>query len=219
MFSEDYILRMISQAVAVLVKIAGFRQAKQYGQAQQAIDQSLEQLLGLRPDLLKQLDDEVIFRTLTLQDRLDTERVVVIAELFKAEGDLLADQNRLVESQQSYLRALSFFLEAGLSDQPVPDPASLSQQVAALEKQLASLPLPDEFLWSLYIYYERSGDLGKAEAALAGLAGRPGVYADLREEVIAFYQRVSALPPADLARMHLDRAQIQAKLEKAKSQT
>ncbi len=215
MFTEDYILRMISQAVAVLVKLAGFRQAKQYGQAQQAIDQSLEQLLGLRADLLKQLDDEVIFRMLTLQDKLDVERTVVIADLLKAEGDILADQNRLAESQQSYLRALNFYLEAALSDQTVPEPARVSKKITSLASSLAHLPLPDEYLWGLYNYYEQSTDYLRAENTILELAGRPGLYADLRDELIAFYRRILELPPAELARLHIDRDQIHLKLVNA----
>ena len=216
MYTEDFILRMINQAVAVLLQIAGFRQAKQYQQAQQAIDQSLEQLLGLRADLLKQLDDDVIFRMLTLQGHLDIERVLVVAELFKAEGDILADQNRMVESQQKYLRALIFYLEANLSDQNISPPTKLVEQVEWLVSQAAILPLPDDVQWSLFNYYERSANYAKAEATLAELARRPGLDADLQPELILFYQRLLALPPADLARVQLDREQVQDKLDKVR---
>lgn len=214
MFTEDFILRMISQAVSVLVQIAGLRQAKQYPQAQQAIDQSLEQMLGLRADLLKQLDDEVIFRMLMLHEKLDVERVVVIAELFKLEGDILADQNRLAESQQSYLRALSFYLEAGLNEQIIPTSPKLAPQIDALASLPSILPLPDDIQWSLFNYYELRADYARADTALSELANRPGLNADLRPERIAFYQRLLALPPADLARNHLDQEQIQEKLDK-----
>ena len=214
MYQEDFILRMISQAVSVLVHIAGLRQAKQYPQAQQAVDQSLEQLLGLRADLLKQLDDEVIFRMLKLQDRVDTERVMVIAELFKAEGDILADQNRLVESQQNYLRALNFYLEAGLTEKTVPTSPTLTPQIDALASLPYMQPLPDDIQWKLFNYYELCADYARADAALTELANRPGLYNNLQPDMIAFYQKLLALPPADLARIQLDREQIQAKLDK-----
>jgi hypothetical protein len=213
-YTEDFILRMINQAVGVLLQIAGFRQAKQYQQAQQAINQSLEQLLGLRADLLKQLDDEVIFRILTLQERLDIERVLVIAELFKAEGDILADQNRMAESQQSFLRALNFYLEAGLNDQNISPPSKLAEQVEWLVSQSALMPLPDDIQWSLFNYYEHSAEYAKAEVALVELASRPGLYADLQPEMTTFYQRLLGLPPADLARIPLDREKLQEKLDR-----
>lgn len=214
MFSQDYIIRMISQAVAVLVQIAGLRQTRQYRPAQQAIDQALESLLGLRADLLKQLDDEVIFRMLTIQDRLDVERVEVMAELFKAEGDILADQDRLTESHQSYLRALSFNLEAALSDQIIPNPTKLAHQVDWLTGFPGIHPIPDDTQWSLFSYYEQTGDYAKAEAALIELANRPGLYADLQPELEAFYQRLLTLPAVEISRTNLDRKKIREKLDK-----
>jgi hypothetical protein len=209
-------MRMIGQAVSALLHIARLKQARQYQQAQQAIDQTLEQLLGLRADLLKQLDDEVIFRMLTLHDQLDIERVVVIADLFKVEGNILADQNRLAESQQIYMRALNFYLEAGLSDQTVLPLPTLNQEIESLVSQPTILPLPDDIQWSLFNYYDLTADYARADAALAELASRPGLYADLRPEMIAFYQRLLTLPPAELARTHLDREQVQEKLDRVR---
>ena len=217
MLTEDYMMRMISQAISALLYIAHLKENSQYQQAQQAIDQSLEQLLGLRADLLKLLDDEAIFRMLTRQEKLDVERVVVIAQLFKVEGDILADQNRLAESRQSYLRALNFYLEAGLSEQIGSSSPTLTEPIELLASQPAILPLPDDIQWSLFNYYELSADYARAVAALEELAGRPGVYADLQPEMIAFYQRLLALPPAELSRNHLDREQVQAKLDRTNS--
>jgi hypothetical protein len=216
MYTEDFIKRMIGQMASALLRIAHLKQARQYPQAQQAIDQSLEQLLGLRSDLLKQLDDEVIFRMLTMFDQLDIERVVVIAQLFKAEGDLLADQNRLAESRQSYLRALNFYLEAGLTDQTVPPAPTLTQEIESLVSLLAILPLADDIQWSLFNYYELAADYARADVALKELASRPGVYADLQPEMLAFYQRLLALPSAELAHSHLDRGQVQEKLDQVR---
>jgi hypothetical protein len=217
MLTEDYILRMISQAISVLLYIAHLKENRQYQQAQQAIDQSLEQLLGLRADLLKLLEDKSIFLMLTHQEQLDVERVVVIAELFKVEGDILADQDRLVESRQSYLRALNFYLEVGLTEQTGPSSPSLTEKIESLASQPAILPLPDDIQWSLFNFYELSADYARAGAALEELAGRPGVYTDLQPEMIAFYQRLLTLPPTELSRNHLDREQVQAKLDRINS--
>jgi hypothetical protein len=82
-------------------------------------------------------------QALILHGRLDLERAIVIAESFKAEGDILTDQNRLAENLQSYLQALSFFLETGMSDQIVPSPLRLAQQVEWLVSQAAIMSLPD----------------------------------------------------------------------------
>jgi hypothetical protein len=212
MFTEDFILRMISQAVSALLQIAGYRQARQYQQAQQAIDQSLEELLGLRADLLKLLDDDVIFRMLTMNDQFDIGRALVIGELFQAEGELLADQDRPDASRQSFLRALSFYLEAGLAENPAQTTPRQVPQIGPLASLPEIQPLPDDLQWSLFIYFERIADYTRADAVLTELAGRPGLFADLRAEMIAFYQHLLELPPAEQTRLHIDRQQVQKKL-------
>lgn len=212
MYKEDFILRMIGQAVSALLQIAGFRQTHQYQRAQLAIDRSLEQLLGLRADLLKQLDDEVIFRMLTMNDQFDIGRALVIGELFQAEGELLADQDRPDACRQSFLRALSFYLEAGLAENTVQTAPRVIPQIVQLASLSAIQPLSDDLQWSLFNYFERIADYARADAALTELAGRPGVFADLRPEMIAFYQRLLDLPPAEQARLHIDQQQVQEKL-------
>jgi hypothetical protein len=62
MFTEDYIMRMINQMIIVLASIIGFRKAGQFQEAQQLINQSLEQLLGLDAGLLKQMDESSVLK-------------------------------------------------------------------------------------------------------------------------------------------------------------
>ncbi len=45
MLTEDYFMRMINQILAVLTKIIGLKDVGQYQEAQQIVNQSLEQLL------------------------------------------------------------------------------------------------------------------------------------------------------------------------------
>jgi len=76
--------------------------------------------------------------------------------------------------------------------------------------------LPDDIQWSLFNYYERTAEYEKAEAALVELTSRPGLYADLQPELVLFYQRLLALPPADLTRTQLDRELVQERLDKVR---
>jgi hypothetical protein len=218
MFSQDYILRMINQVIAVLSQIAGLRKAGQYQQAQQAVDQAYEQLLGLRADLLRQMDDATLLRMLTQQDQLDTVRSGLLADLFKAEGDLLADQGQLQDSRKSNLRALTFYLETGLTpDPPEPDPA-LHGKVIALVQTLGLANLPEEALWALFCYAEAERDYIQAEAAIHQMMVKPDLRAELQPELVAFYQRLAALEPSELARVGLDHPAILEKLKQARRQ-
>jgi hypothetical protein len=57
MLTEDYIMRMINQVLAVFLQALGLKKAGQYSEALQVFDQAVESLLGLRASLAKQLED------------------------------------------------------------------------------------------------------------------------------------------------------------------
>lgn len=141
MFSEDYILRMINQAVAVLQHLLRLKRAGQHQQALQAVDVALETLLGLRASLLRQLDDEKMLSMLILNGELDLERLALLAQVFNAENEILNQLGRSAEAAQAAARALRFYLELILND-----PSRLNaEQIALIEslrRQLEATPLP-----------------------------------------------------------------------------
>jgi hypothetical protein len=207
---------MINQVIAVLYQIAGLRQAGHYEQARQAVDQAYEQLLGLRAGLLHQMDDAALLRMLTQQEQLDIGRCGLLSDLFKAEGDLWADQGQPQESRTCYLRALTFALETGLApDPPEPDP-SLPGKVTTLVQSLGLEQLPEETLWSLFCYAEACGNYTQAEATIQQMLAQPDLQAELQPELIAFYQRLVALEPTELTRAGLDRSIVKQKLDQAR---
>jgi hypothetical protein len=215
MFSEDYILRMINQAVAFLLKIAGLKKAGDYAEAQQAIDQALELLLGLRADIIKRLDDVSILKALTQQGKLDIHRLALIADLFKEDGDILVAQSQISESRESYLRSLTYHLETGFGETTRPS-VDLTEEIEGLVQNLDIQNLPDNTLWTLFCYYERIGAYPKAEDAILRLAGRPNLYANIQPELVAFYERLLERPLGELAEAGMSRGEVKGKLEKAK---
>jgi tetratricopeptide (TPR) repeat protein len=212
MLTEDYVMRMLNQALAVLLKIAGFKQAGQYKQAQQAIDQELEELLGLKADLVWRLDDEAMLRALTINDQLDVVRLEIISDLFREQGEITAAQGRVDESRECFRRALMGYLEVGLASESKESNVPLNQKIDGLLQTLGQTYLSDDTVWALFCYADQNGDFNEAERALADLAERLGVLADLRPEIIAFYERLLALPPDELSHRGLDRVQLEQKL-------
>jgi hypothetical protein len=161
MFSQDYIIRLISQATAALATILGLRKSGQFQQALGMIDQTLEGLVGLSAGLLKGMDDRSLLSLLSSQGGLDTDRLTLIADLFRAEGDVLVEQNRASESLESYSRALALYLEVALDDQSVPD-AELIAKIEALYHQLSDHRLPAETMLQLLEHYTRLLELDAA---------------------------------------------------------
>ncbi len=157
MLTEDYILRMISMATAFLAQILHLKRAGQFQQAHQAIHQALEQLFGLRADLAKNLDDDHLLELLTSQGKLVLDRLAVVAELYRQEGEVLASLDRPAESSQAYQRALRFFLEVALAD-PVSLPLNGDDIITDLAQKLRSETLPEKTSLALLDYYDRRGE-------------------------------------------------------------
>ena len=215
MLSEDYILRMIGQATAVLLKIIGFKKNGDLPEAQQAVDQALETLVGLKADLIKQLDDESLFTTLTRDGNLDFARLALVADLFKEDGDIAAAQGRMSESRESYLRSLIYHLETGF-DESIPPDDELTAKIKSLVQILGLQTLPDETLWTLFCYYELAGNFPEADDAILNLAERPNSHADIQPELVAFYERLLQKPDAELAASGMEREELKSKLKEAK---
>jgi hypothetical protein len=211
MFTEDYVLRQIRMATAVLAHIIGLKKAGQYQAAQGEIDHMLEVIFGLRVTLLKRLDDQSWLETLTQREMLDTERLLIAADLLKEEGELLALQNRPQESYDSSLRALNFYLEAALDKDTVPEP-QICNKVDELRRRLESPELPDDTLYALFDFSELRENYTFAEGILERLAQIPGLREEALQEQIAFYQRLLEKSPVELTRAGMRPDQIRDRL-------
>jgi tetratricopeptide (TPR) repeat protein len=216
MLTEDYIMRMINQMVAVLAKLIGLKDAGQYQSAQQVIDQSLEQLLGLKPELLKHMDDSSILNLLTSQGELGTERLNILAELYRHEGDILKYQNRTQEAISDYQRALYFYLQ--LPDhQKDQDSSKIKQKISNLFIELEDVNLPVEILYQLFDFFERNGEFALVKDVITRLLHSPEVDSHIITDLITYYERLLESSEADLRSGGLTRAQVEQNLERLKN--
>ena len=95
MLTEDYIMRMINQAMSVLLIALGLKKAGQYSEALQTFDQAIESLLGLDAHLVKQLDDSLLLEKLTFLGKLDIDRLLVLADIYREEAEVFSLQGQL----------------------------------------------------------------------------------------------------------------------------
>jgi hypothetical protein len=213
MLTEDYIMRMINQALVVLRRILQMKATGQHQQALQEIEQALEQLLGLKTELVKHLDDESIFETLTHNEKLDTDRLFLVAELFKEEGEILAELGRVAESTFSRIRALNFYLEVALDGnlERFPPP---HEKISDLLQKLDGVVLEPATKYPLYIYYEQENQYAAAEHTLTDLANEPDLVSEALNELRSFYERLLEKSAEELAESGFSGAQIREKLDK-----
>lgn len=210
MFSEDYIQRMIRAAAIVMARILGFKRAGQYDQALQEIDQALEQLLGLPHNIIYAMDDDSLLALFSNQGELDTDRLWVVADLFKENGDLVAQKKNLGESRGHYLRALTLYLEGALngSSEYLPEP---QDKITGLLEPLGGVELPLKTLDSLFYYFEQVGNYARAEWALDKLLEIPAFRDEFQDEKGAFYRRLLEKTDEELAHGGMSRAEVERK--------
>jgi hypothetical protein len=210
MLSDDYIIRMIQQGSIVLSRIIGLKKTGDYQEALQEIDQSLEQVLGINKEIIRNMDDESIYKILTINEQIDIKRLGIIADLYKVEGDIFEKQGQ-PESYNYYLRSLNYYLLKYTNEEA-------SQQIETMKKIdgiieiIGSKDLPSETIFNLFCYYENKKEYTNADNMLNALAIHQEANAYAREETISFYKRLLALDPEELTASGLNLEQIKSKL-------
>lgn len=177
-------------ATAALAEIIGLKKGGQYPQALQAIDQTMEEVLGLKADLIRAMDDESLLSALTQNDRLDTDRLLILADLLYEEADILALQGKPIAGQASALRALNFYLDVVL-DWGAQRVSKKLDKIEELVGRLGEQDLPPQSRFALFFYYEQIGEIPAARRMLEKLKGDPDWREEASLEEVEFERRLS----------------------------
>jgi len=176
MLTEDYIMRMINQALAVLLTALGLKRAGQLSEAQQSFDQALETLLGLKANLANQLDDHLLLDMLTFLGKLDIDRVLVLADIYREKAELYTFQGQHENSQFAAQRSLRLYLEVALASEARPN-VELIHKIELLRLMVDVPRMPVETRLAMLDYLDRLLASGDDFLASAGLS-RPQLLAD-----------------------------------------
>lgn len=211
MLTEDYLIRMINQAIAALATIAGLKKAGQHREALQAVDQAVEQLLGLRAELVKQMDEQSLLAALTPGSKLDTRRLALIADLFAEQGEIFAAMGRVVASKDSFQRALNFKLEVALSETAEAN-EELPEKIDFLVGNLVVADLPVDTRYALFLYYDLNGKYAQAERVLDELLAQADLKEAILPEAFSFYRNLLEQPESALRAGGMTRSHVQTRL-------
>jgi|BarGraNGADG00212_2_1021979.scaffolds.fasta_scaffold07794_2 flagellar biosynthesis chaperone FliJ len=169
MFTEDYLMRIINQAIAALLTAIGLRKAGKYSEARQAIQQAMEQLTTLPANLVDQMDDGSILSMLTAQGQLDVGRLAILADLYQEQGEILIKLDQPVQGSIAFGRGLRFILEVVLSE--VADLSTENiDKVEVLVQRSNGNALPVETQLALSDYYQRLLEKDDQSLVAAGIS-------------------------------------------------
>ena len=168
MLTEDYLMRMINQLLAVLLAVLGLKKSGQFEKAHTLSQQAIGELFGLRPELLDQMDDENLLRMIKENGGFNSEHLTLVAELFDQEGDTLRHLNQPQVGKAASARALRFFLEAVLIDSLPPD-LSRIEKIDHLYSRFTLPELVVETRLALLDYYERLLSVDEVTLAQSGI--------------------------------------------------
>jgi tetratricopeptide (TPR) repeat protein len=161
MFREDYILRLIAQVTAAIGEILGLKRLGRYPEALAEVERALGRFLGLNLSLVSALPAVELVELTRLGERLDIGKLVVLADLLQAEGDIYVAQGQNGQAEICFLKALELLLEVAFDAEP--NLIAVAPRVAALQQRVIGSEVP--------------GDLGEwlahFQATVAALASGP----------------------------------------------
>jgi hypothetical protein len=206
MIFEDYFLRMINQLANVLASVLGLMKVRRYDEAVEGVEASSKQLLGMDLRFLTSLTDSEFVRLLSLGDRFDVEKCVVVAELLRIVGDIRQQQGRERDGSRCHATALSLFLEL-LRHEAGILPQEYCEKIEKLAESLPSAELSADVRKKLFLYYESVGRFEKAENLLFGIVEQDVSFMD---DGLRFYGRLRMRSDEELERGNLPRNEIES---------
>jgi hypothetical protein len=167
LFSEDYLVRIITQAMAVLMTAVGLKKAGKYSDALQAIQQAIEQVTTLPANLVDQMDDGSLLVLLTTQGKLDIGRLAILADLYQEQGENLINMDQAEQGSSAFSRALRFNLEVALSEVVTLSSENIGK-IDFLTQRLKERSLPIATQLALSDHYQRLLEMDDQGLTVAG---------------------------------------------------
>lgn len=139
MIERDYLMRQIRQMVQVLQEVLNLRKQGQVDEARQHLQRAFHGLSEEEHGTLRTLSLEETLHFCNRGGSFKPEFAVRVADLLKEEGEVLAEQGRLEEAQQSWVRALLLYRRA-MREQRAALPWNIGASVSGLEAKVDGTP-------------------------------------------------------------------------------
>lgn len=208
-------MRMINQAIQVILRVASKKNAALYDDATQDIDNSLATYFGFRLDVLRSMSTEELLHLIRQKELNEPQLLAVLGELLKMDGEIAIERGLQQQGQTVLLRALTVFLisvEHETDVLPISTLHKLEQTITITR----NWPKDTEIIRLLIVYLERQGRFAEAEDFLFEGLENPGSDRHIVQHGEAFYQRLLALPDHQLTNGNLPRSEVKEGLGELK---
>jgi tetratricopeptide (TPR) repeat protein len=207
MLKRDYILNIIEQFGRALANIIGLINLADYRLAQETLQQTADNYLGLRVD---QLENEsaldLLARVRTGRPETDISNWVILTELLCVRGDLYHATGQERVAVETYLKALDAATEVGRKAEIFP---YFQAPINQLQERLTNYVLPLPIAQKLFTGYELSGEYAAAEDLLFDLIDTTSNDPAIIEMGLAFYDRLWQISDYRLLQGGLSREEVE----------
>lgn len=197
-YREDFIKQLIARFFQAFYKILGIIKKEDFSQASNMISQVRQDILGISENLANSLSSPDLIRMLSTGEEPDPVKPLILAELFKAQGDIHAAQEKEDQAYTYYLKTLDLQLETAFQTNETTFPEEFTS-VDAIADLLEEFVLPPETLAALFHYYESAGQYARAEETLFDFIEDSPNPADVVSLGFRFVERLRLLPSQELA--------------------
>jgi hypothetical protein len=204
MIERDYIMRMLNMMIAMLVRMIGYKNKKEYPEALLDIQVTGKTLLGIDRSLVDQFSVPQLMQLFGSDLSVAVPKAYVLGVLLKEEADIRELMSDPAAAEDIYGKSLSLLMETYLSAGAPVEPRHPELADAILDK-LSRRQLSPDILERIFRYEEAMGRYAKAENALYALLD---AHVEFLDEGIRFYERLLNKPDEALAAGNLPREEV-----------
>lgn len=204
MIERDYIMRMINMVIAMLVRMIGYKNKKEYPEALLDIQTTGKTLLGIDRNLVDQFSVPQLMQLFGSDLSVAVPKSYVLGVLLKEEAEIHELMLDSTKAEDIYEKSVSLLIETYLSAGEPVEPRHLECIETILEK-LSRRSLPRDTLERIFRYEETMGRYAKAENALFAILETDTGFAG---EGINFYERLLKKSDEQLTAGNLPRDEV-----------
>lgn len=204
MIERDYIMRMIAQLTAVILKLTGFKTAKEFPRGLSELEKACKSLLGVDGSIIELFSEEQLLEMFGREKEIAPARWFVVGVLLKERAEFLRLMGNEESAASHDARGLRMLLESYSAPDSTPEPEQAAL-IDALQERLVVSALPRRTLGLLAEYDERVGRYAKAEDIHRDLVD---LYPDHASAALGFYRRILARSDDELSAGNLPRSEV-----------